>query len=39
MQWAAADRAIVTFGDEDEVSANRTALIALVNRWMDATAG
>jgi hypothetical protein len=39
MQWAAADRAIVTFGDEDGVAAHRTALIELVNRWMDVTAG
>ncbi len=38
MQWAAADRAIVTLGDKDEAAANSAAVVALVNRWMDATA-
>ena len=37
MQWAAADRAIVTLGARDEVLTHRAAIVALVNQWMEST--
>ncbi len=37
LEWAAPDRAIVTFRDADSMCARQTDLISLINRWMLAT--
>jgi Domain of unknown function (DU1801) len=38
MEWASADRAIVTFEDLDDVPAKLPAVVGLVGRWMRAAA-
>lgn len=37
IQWAAADRGVVSFTDEAAVAANAEAFAALCHRWFDAT--
>jgi hypothetical protein len=37
ISWAAPDRGIVTFASQDEVNTSLSALVTLVQRWMDAT--
>jgi hypothetical protein len=37
MTWLAADRAIVTFRDTQDILTNRAALATTVNAWLDAT--
>ncbi len=37
MEWAAADRAIVRLADSNDAQAKQAPIVALVNRWMDAT--
>lgn len=37
LEWAAADRAVVTLRDAQDVQAKQAALVAVVNEWMQAT--
>jgi hypothetical protein len=37
LEWVAKDRAVVTFGDREDVVAKREALRDLAKRWMTAT--
>ena len=36
LEWVAADRAVVTFQDLDDVAARGSAVVELVNRWVTA---
>jgi hypothetical protein len=38
MEWAAADRGVVTLRDAQDAKAKQAAVVELVQRWMEATA-
>ena len=37
LEWAAPDRGILTISGQDDLHQNGTAIVTLVNRWMEAT--
>ncbi|KQY89679.1 DUF1801 domain-containing protein [Brevundimonas sp. Root1423] len=37
IHWAAPDRGVVTFADEEAISANADAFAAICRRWLEAT--
>jgi malonyl CoA-acyl carrier protein transacylase len=36
LEWVAADRAVITFRDLDDVAAKQSAVVDVVNRWVAA---
>ena len=36
LEWAAPDRAVITFRDLDDVAARQVAVVDVVNRWVAA---